>query len=96
MESRKQSTPLDFFRHLCCNIIKVAERTLLSLFRLRVYRLPWSVSIDSFLYNPSVSFADSSLYTKEPFADFAARIGADFYAADGMGVVHVVKEFFEK
>jgi 5-methyltetrahydrofolate--homocysteine methyltransferase len=29
-------------------------------------------------------------------ADFAARIGADFYAADGMGAVHVVQEFFEK
>jgi 5-methyltetrahydrofolate--homocysteine methyltransferase len=29
-------------------------------------------------------------------ADFAARIGADFYAADGMGAVHVVKEFFKK
>ncbi len=27
-------------------------------------------------------------------ADFAAHIGADFYAADGMGAVHVVKEFF--
>ena len=29
-------------------------------------------------------------------ADFAARIGADFYATDGMGAVHVVKEFFGK
>ncbi len=29
-------------------------------------------------------------------SDFAKRIGADFYAADGMGAVHVVKEFFEK
>ena len=28
-------------------------------------------------------------------ADFAKRIGADFYAADGMGAVHVVKEFFK-
>ncbi len=29
-------------------------------------------------------------------ADFAKRISADFYAADGMGAVHVVKEFFGK
>ncbi len=29
-------------------------------------------------------------------ADFATRIGADFYAADGMSAVHVVKEFFGK
>ena len=29
-------------------------------------------------------------------SDFAKRIGADFYAADGMGAVHVVKEFFKK
>lgn len=29
-------------------------------------------------------------------ADFAKKIGADFYAADGMGAVHVVKEFFGK
>ena len=28
-------------------------------------------------------------------SDFAKRIGADFYAADGMGAVHVVKEFFK-
>jgi len=27
-------------------------------------------------------------------ADFAKKIGADFYAADGMGAVHIVKEFF--
>ena len=27
--------------------------------------------------------------------DFAERIGADFYAADGMGAVRVVKEFFK-
>lgn len=28
--------------------------------------------------------------------DFAQRIGADFYAADGIGAVHVVKEFFSR
>ena len=28
-------------------------------------------------------------------ADFAARIGADFYCADGMAAVHTVKKFFE-
>ena len=27
--------------------------------------------------------------------DFAARIGADFYCADGMAAVHTVKKFFE-
>ncbi len=29
-------------------------------------------------------------------ADFASRIGADFYCADGMAAVHTVREFFEK